>query len=41
MEDRVEIAKVLRPISAIDKYVVKEDNDIFANVWGENLFMRA
>ena len=30
------MAKVLRPINAIDKYVIKEENEIFAKVWGEN-----
>ena len=31
------MVKVLRPISIIDKYVIKEDNDIFVKVWGENI----
>ena len=30
------MVKVLRPISAIDKYVIKEDNDILTKVWEEN-----
>jgi len=32
MEDKVKMEKVLRLISAIDKYVIKEDNDIFMKV---------
>jgi len=37
LEDRVKMEEVLRPVGAIYKYVIKEDDDIISKVWRKDL----